>query len=318
MPDSPRVAESQLPAAWPDWPEYGLVDDLLPTQERWLAQGRRFALDTLVHVEGGSPRPLGSEMAVDEAGECAGYVSGGCVEPEVARQALGVLADGQPRYLDFGAGSPMLDIQLACGGRIGILVRALDDAPAHVARLRAARDAREALTTRIEWEVGGYRGVLDKRYLPPTRLIVAGGDPVSLALARLADALGFEVVLLRPRGPEHPPAGIALHGYDRRPIEEALAALALDAWCAVYTLSHDADIDHAVLERALRSPAFCVGALGSRRKAGMRREHLRAAGVDEARLARLHTPAGLSIGGSTPQQIALSIIAQVVAEREGA
>ena len=319
MPETtPRIPASTRIADWPDWPEYGLVDDLLPKLERWLADGRRFALATLVEIEGTSPRPLGSEMAINDLGECAGYVSGGCVEAEVAQQALGVLADGEPRYLDYGAGSPVLDIQLACGGRIGILVRALDDAPAHVARLRAARDAREALTTRIEWEVGGYRGVLDKRYLPPTRLIVAGGDPVSLALARLADALGFEVVLLRPRGPEHPPAGIALHGYDRRPIEEALAALALDAWCAVYTLSHDADIDHAVLERALRSPAFCVGALGSRRKAGMRREHLRAAGVDEARLARLHTPAGLSIGGSTPQQIALSIIAQVVAEREGA
>ncbi|MCK5771570.1 XdhC family protein [Algiphilus sp.] len=318
MPDSATSGDPPALTDWPDWPEYGLVDDLLPVLERWSAAGRRFALATLVEIAGASPRPLGAEMAIDERGECAGYVSGGCVEAEVAREALGVLADGEPRLLDYGAGSPALDIQLTCGGRIGILVRTLDDAAGHVAARRAARDARRVHSERLTWDIGGRAGVFDQHYPPPTRLVVAGGDPVTLALARMGTAQGFDVVLLRPRGPERPPAGIPLAGYDRRPVETALAGLALDPWCAVYTLTHDIDIDHAVLLHALRSPAFCVGALGSRSKAAVRVERLRADGIDEARLSRLHTPAGLPIGGRSPQQIALSIVAQVAAEGEAA
>lgn len=319
MPETtPRIPASTRIADWPDWPEYGLVDDLLPTLERWLADGRRFALATLVEIEGTSPRPLGSEMAINDLGECAGYVSGGCVEAEVAQQALGVLADGEPRYLDYGAGSPVLDIQLACGGRIGILVRTLRDAPAQVARWRQTRDARRPLTVVTDWSVGQRKDEIARQYRPTTRLVIAGGDPVSLALARLADAFGFEIVLLRPNGPEAPPQGIRLLAYDRRPIEQALADLKLDAWCTVYTLTHDADTDHAVLMHALDSPAFCIGALGSRRKSELRLQRLLDAGLTREQLARLHTPAGLPIGGSTPQEIALSILAQIVSQREQA
>ena len=115
-------------ADWPAWPTYGLVDDLLPVLQTWQFQGRRIALATLVHVSGSSPRPVGSEMAINDRGEVAGYVSGGCVEAAVAAEALQVLDTGTPVTLDYGAGSPVLDVQLTCGGRIGIFVRALDDA----------------------------------------------------------------------------------------------------------------------------------------------------------------------------------------------
>lgn len=326
------AAEVSLPGGWPAWPTYALIDDLLPTLERWSAAGQRYALATLIEVVGSSPRPVGSEMAVNEAGEMAGYVSGGCVEAAVATEALAALADGRPRLLDYGAGSPVLDVQLSCGGRIRILVRALADGAGYAARLRQARNQRRPLNIVTELESGAihfgsdddtieglHTGVYRRRQQTPLRLILVGGDPIVLALLQMAPMFGIETVLLRPRGPE---ASAALQPapalYDRRGIAAALADLHIDARCAIYTLSHDADTDHAVLSAALRSPAYCIGALGSRRKAQLRIDRLRADGHDEAAIARLRTPAGLDIGARTPQEIALSILGELIAERRAA
>lgn len=315
-------------ADWSDWPGYALLDDLLPTLEAWAAQGRRVALATLIDVAGSAPRRAGSEMAVDDRGECAGYVSGGCVEAAVAAEALGVLRDGAPRLLDYGSGSPVLDVRLSCGGRIRILLRPIAELARHVGLLRRAREERRCLCVVTELDSGLMRyeacephedrleaGAYFKCHRPPLRLVLVGADPVVLSLLQLASALGIETVLLRPHGPERVPAAFAPQRYDRRRLEVALDALALDETTAVYTLSHDVETDHQVLSRALRSPAFCVGALGSRRKAEARLARLRGEGFDAAALARLHTPAGLPIRAHTPQQIALSILGQFVAER---
>src|ERR1700754_123626 len=95
---------------WPVWPDYALVDDLLPPLREFAHDGP-VALATLVRTQGPSPRPLGSEMAVAADGRAAGYVSGGCVEAAVAGEAVIAMAEGQPRLLDYGVGSPVLDIQ---------------------------------------------------------------------------------------------------------------------------------------------------------------------------------------------------------------
>lgn len=314
---------------WPQWPAYALVDDLLPTLQRWVTAGQRYALATLVEVVGSAPRPAGSEMAICENGEIAGYVSGGCVEAAVATEALASLRDGAPRMLDYGAGSPVLDLQLTCGGRIRIFVRAVRDGPAHLRQLREAREKRMPLFASFDFtdssmQYGTTRpaqtGLRDARFVqcyePPLRLVIVGGDPVAMALLRLAPAFGLETGLLRPRGPQmYPDSEPAPQFYDRRGIDAALAVLRLDARCAIYTVSHDADTDHAVLAHALRSEAFCIGALGSRLKAQQRIERLRAAGFDDAALARVHSPAGLNIGARTPLEIALSILGQIVANR---
>ncbi|AAM37737.1 conserved hypothetical protein [Xanthomonas citri pv. citri str. 306] len=93
-----------------------MLDDLLPTLSAWQRAGQRVAMATLIDVQGSSPRPLGSEMAISADGRVAGYVSGGCVEAAVAHEAMAALRDGQPRWLDYGEGSQVLDIQLSCGG----------------------------------------------------------------------------------------------------------------------------------------------------------------------------------------------------------
>lgn len=313
-------------AAWPAWPEYGLVDDLLPTLARWHRAGRRVALATLTDIDGSSPRPLGSEMAVADDGSVVGYVSGGCVEAEVAREALAALADGRVRNLDYGAGSPAIDIQLSCGGRIGIVVRPMMDLGGYVLAREQARARREICTVLTErksgrtWvesgDVDPARGVFARPHVPPTRLVVVGGDPVTLGLAKLAPQFGLEVSLLRPVGPEHAPRDLALALYDRRRLDVALTDLPLDRWTAVYSLTHDGYSDLMVAAHALRSEAFCVGILGSRRKIALRLRALEQEGFDEAVLKRLHLPAGLIIGARSPVEIALSILAQVIGARD--
>lgn len=312
-------------AQWPAWPVYGLIDDLYPVVAGWHADGHRVVLATLVAVTGSSPRPLGSEMAINDRGEVAGYVSGGCVEGAVAAQALDVLKTGEPVMLDYGAGSPVLDVQLTCGGRIGIFVRALEEPGAFIQHWEQARDQRQPLNVAIDLDTGTHRygsaqpagsdRVFRQRYLPPARLVIAGGDPVTLALAQLAPSFGYEVVLLRPYGPPSPPPGTALAHYDTRPLARALAALELDPFTALYTLTHDIDDDHAALAKGLSSPAFAVGALGSRSKASDRSARLRAAGFSDSDLDRLHTPAGLAINAREPREIALSVLAELVALR---
>jgi xanthine dehydrogenase accessory factor len=307
-------------AAWPAWPDYALIEDILPSLREYAHAGR-VSLATLVTVAGPSPRPLYSEMAIAADGRVAGYVSGGCVEAAVAEEASRALAEGRPRLLDYGVGSPVLDIQLSCGGRIGIFVRELREPSRYVNTLAIARRERRTITVLSDRETGAWdivdgvrepdAGYYARPQRPPLRLVAIGGDPVTLAVAQLAPALGVEIVLLRPHGPAEPPPGISLAGYDPRSLPAALADLALDDRTAVYSLSHDAEIDHAVAAYALHSEAFAVGILGSRNKIGARIERLKDDGVDDDELRRLHLPAGLPIGAQTPHGIALSILAQV-------
>lgn len=324
------VAAADLASKWPTWPVYGLTDDLLPAIERWAQAGHRVALATLTSIVGTSPRPLGSEMAICDTGEVVGYVSGGCVEGVVAAEALAVMEEGMPRLLDYGAGSPVLDVQLTCGGRIGIFVRELANAADYAARLRVARTRREAIEVEVDLRTGAQRyrtpgsdaglrsalpdsdSVFVKTYLPTIRLVLTGSNPVALALCQVAPQFGYEVGLLRPFGPESPPPDTDLVYYDRRPIEKAAPDMPIDAWTAVYTLTHHPEEDLVVLGRALRSSAFCVGVLGSRTKIRERLMRLGAAGLDEAAIAKLHAPAGLAIGARGSREIALAILSQVV------
>ena len=313
-------------APLPQWPEYGLTDDLLPTLETWLAQGKQAALATLVSITGSSPRPLGSEMAISSSGDVQGYVSGGCVEAAVAAEALQCLQDRTPRLLDYGAGSSVLDIQLTCGGRISIFVRPIANLATHVEALRNARTSRQAIALVTDLQTGimhfahtpplSEEGkIFVRHYSPPLRIVVAGGDPVTLALLKLAPQFNIETVLLRPLGPAVPPSMVDAEHYDRRRLTEALSDLTLDRWTAVYTLTHDAHTDLTIATNALNSDAFCVGILGSRRKIAGRLATLKAAGIATDTLEKLHLPAGLDINARNPMEIALSILSQVTAYR---
>jgi xanthine dehydrogenase accessory factor len=313
----------------PVWPMFGLAEDVRPALRRAIAAGEPCALVTLYHVEGGGPRPPGTQMVFAD-GLVAGFLSGGCVEGDVAIHASQTLADGEPRRLVYGEGGPWPDIRLLCGARIEILVErvAPDDAAAE--RLFVLTDARRPAV----WSTDGReRGVepganvagevcfvseepflVTRLYEPALKLAVVGADPTALAIASLGAQAGFETTLIRPKGPIEPPplAGVA---YSRAEPAEALAKVEVDPWTAIAIATHDWDTDQEALVAAMPTPASYIGVLGARRRLPERYARLKAAGATEADLGRLHAPIGLDLGGKAPWEVAVAVIGEIVAER---
>ena len=155
-------------------------------------------------------------------------------------------------------------------------------------------------------------------HLPPPRLIVVGAVHAASTLVELARIMGFRTFVIDPRSAfatvERFPTVDSL--IVRWPVD-ALPDLQVDEGCALVFLSHDEKIDNPALAYALSTPARYVGALGSRRTHAARLESLRAMGLEEDALARIHAPIGLDLGGATPEEIALSILAEIVAVRNG-
>lgn len=180
----------------------------------------------------------------------------------------------------------------------------------------AALDAAERDASGV-WE-GPSGPVFLRVYPPPVRLVVVGAVHVAQPLAAMARAAGLAVVVVDPRrafATEDRFPGVRLV---RSWPAEGLEALAPDRRTAVVTLSHDPKLDDPGLVAALESPAFYVGALGSRRTHARRLDRLREAGVGEDALQRIHGPVGLKVGARTPGEIAVSILAEVVATLRGA
>jgi len=299
-----------------------MADDVRPALAQARTAGRPAALATLIAVEGGGPRPPGTQMVFAE-GIVAGYFSGGCVEADVAAHAAACLADGEPRRLVYGEGSPWPDIRLLCGARIEILVEKVrpdDPALAELLSAQAARrpvvwvsDGRRRACTAPDVEPR-WEGALARRHDPTPRLVVFGSDPTALAIAQLGAQAGLETTLVRPKGPvKSPPlAGVE---YRRDEPAAALAAIGLDPWTSVAVATHDLEVDQAALAAALPSSAGYVGLLGARARLPERLARLRALGVAEGALTRLHAPIGLDIGGKAPWEVAVSVIGEIMALR---
>ena len=307
----------------PEWPLFGFADDARPALRAAAAAGRPAALATIVALDGGGPRPVGTQMVIAED-IVSGFLSGGCLEADVVGHAQAVLADGAPRRLVYGQGSPWPDIRLLCGARIEVQLERVAPDDAATQRLLTLTDARAPavwLSDGTRRDCGpadrapaAWQGAFRRLYEPVVRLVVLGGDPTALAIASLAAQVGCETTLVRPKGPiEAPPiAGVA---YSRDEPAEALAAIGMDGWTAVAVATHDAELDHAALTAALPSKAFYVGALGARRRVPERLEGLRRAGLSAPAIARLRAPIGLDIGGKAPWEVAVAVLAEVTALR---
>jgi xanthine dehydrogenase accessory factor len=306
----------------PEWPLFGMADDVRPALAAARSGGSAMVLATLTSVEGGGPRPPGTQMVFAD-GAVAGYFSGGCVEGDVAGHAEACQQDGEPRRLVYGEGSPWPDIRLLCGARIEIFLERIEPDDLALDDLLGAWTGRRP----VVWLSDGRRraceapaataawpGAIRRLYEPTPRLIVFGSDPTALAIATLGAQSGHETTLVRPKGPEAAPPlpGIA---YRRDDPAAALAALAPDGWTAVAIATHDLDIDQAALRAALPSAAGYVGLLGARARLPERLARLRAAGVGEAAIGKLHAPIGLDIGGKAPWEVAVSVIGEILAER---
>jgi xanthine dehydrogenase accessory factor len=290
----------------------------------WHEAGEDVALATVVETWGSSPRPCGSHMAVRVDGLFAGSVSGGCVEGAVIAAAQGVLDEGKPRLLEFGVSEDAAFTHgLSCGGKIAVLVQPVVDRMPFV-RLLAA----EGATLMIRLDDGFTRCVLDpadhpsrregewfiRPYPPPPRLVVVGAVHIAQFLAPMAAMLGFAVEVIDPRR-----AFARRDAFATPPVivlpEAYFAENPPDRRTAVVSLVHAPATDDPALIAGLRSEAFYIGALGSRRTHAKRLRRLGSLGFDEAALARIKAPIGLDLGASTPAEIAVAILAEIIAAR---
>lgn len=280
-------------------------------------------LATLYRVEGSAPRGPGAQMLFDGR-KASGYFSGDCIEADVARHAVEVLADGQPRNLHYGMGSPWIDIHLHCGGALYILVeRIAPDCAAAADLLEYAGERRPCC-----WSSDGIMQVVEpgdgplltfedeplhlrRRYDPPRRVIVSGGDPGSLAVARAASDAQFETILVRPGGPESPPP-FPVSQYLREAPVDALERLGVDRWTAFVGATHEDHHDLAACFYGLRHGAGYVGMLGAGSRTPDRIGALKASGATEEEISRLHLTPGITALGKAPWEVAVGILAELM------
>ncbi|WP_313439657.1 XdhC family protein [Novosphingobium sp.] len=312
-----------------DWPLFGWIDDIRGPLAEALADGQAAALATLFEVEGSAPRGPGAQMlfvAPKHGGEirASGYFSGDCIEGDVASHAMLVLADGSPRRLHYGTGSPWIDIRLRCGGALHVLVERIapDSAAAaellrHAAARRACRWHSDGTTQRVTTDDGPLLDVAEapfamaRRYDPPRRLIVSGGDPGALAVAQLGALSQFETILLRPDGPVEPPP-FPVARYMRGEPAEALAELGVDRWTAYLGATHEDHHDLGGCLAALRGGAGYVGMIGAKSRASARLGALEAAGATAEERARLNLSPGVAGLGKSPWEVATGIMAEIM------
>lgn len=306
-----------------DWPTFGWSDEARPALGRALRAGPA-VLATITALHGGGPRSPGTQMVLG-CGVLDGYLSGGCIEADLAVHARACLGDGVARTLVYGQGSPWADISLPCGARLEVFLEAISpDDPAAQALVASS-------TTRapVWWASdGSQRACLNappspidqswpllRPYAPIPRLLVFGSDPIALAISQLAIQAGFQTHLARVRGPSAPPpiAGLSYHRLEPDAVFTALGGL--DAWTYVAVCGHEAGRDHAALVAALSGEAAYVGLLGARRRLAPRLEALRRAGVEETALASLRAPIGLDLGGKAPFEVAIAVMAEMILVR---
>ena len=300
----------------------------LATLRDWLAEERPVALATVLSTWGSAPRPVGSQMLIDAAGNFSGSVSGGCVEAAIIQAAATVIATGQPRDLSYGvATEDAWAVGLPCGGTIRVYVEpvAASNLPVIAGALAGGRAIQRSVTLGVvePWVFAPAdsrvrqsqlrEDVFQHLLAPAPRLIVVGAVHIAQSLLAMARLAGFTPLLVDPRPAFASAARFAGETVRVEWPDTALAALAPDEYTAIVTLSHDPKIDDPALIAALQSSAFYIAALGSRKTQAARRERLATAGFDAAAIARLHGPAGLAIGAITPAEIAVSILAELVA-----
>jgi xanthine dehydrogenase accessory factor len=295
---------------------------LAPEIVRRCRAGERVAVCTVVATKGSTPQKRGAVMLVLADGRTLGTLGGGCVEAEVRRRALEMLADpvATPRAHRFSLDQDYgWDDGLICGGVMDVAVQPVG--PAEVApfagladRIAADRPAEYA----VDYELDGRRQTYRQDLGPPPVLLIVGAGHVGQALARLAVDLGFRVDVIDDRADHLSPERFpTVRGRLVSDIDAGLARYPLDADTFVAVITRGHKHDAAALGAVIRRPHRYVGLIGSRRKIKAIFDDLHRAGVSVEQLARVHGPIGLDIDAQTVPEIAISIAAELVAVRRG-
>lgn len=326
-----------------------LPSDPLRAAAQWVGDGGPVGLATVVRTWGSAPRQPGAQMCVGPSGELVGSVSGGCVEGAVIQQIQSMLDSGGHELLSFGVSDEQAwEVGLACGGQIEVLaevvrgdawasevIRARDEGKAVVVAIDldsgersvvlpfdetadsahgALADAARTAVSKdrsVRWEAGD-RSYFLQVFNPPVRVLVVGAVHIAQPLATMAGQAGFDVTVIDPRRAFATEARFPDTTLVRSWPAEALAKIGIDHRTAIVTVTHDPKLDDPALQAALRSQAFYIGALGSRRTHEKRAGRLSEAGFSDEEIERIHAPVGLDIGARTPGEIAASVLAEVI------
>ncbi|MFT6695771.1 MAG: xanthine dehydrogenase accessory factor [Paracoccaceae bacterium] len=308
----------------------------------WVSQGHKIAMATVIETWGSAPRPVGAQLVIREDSEFAGSVSGGCVEAAVVVEALDAIVNGKARVLEFGVSDDeAFAVGLACGGNIRIMVTpvGLGQGPdiSVLEQAVAAKRSRVPLAwitdvhTWQSWvstdQVDPLAGDLSARFRsnksgfedtnfvaihnPPLKLIIVGAVHIAQSLIPMAIIAGYGVTLVDPReafaSATRFPKQTIYHDWP----DAALNDIGVDARTAVVTLSHDPKIDDPAILETLKTSAFYLGSLGSRKTHAKRVARLESANIPAAQISRIHAPVGLAIGAKSPAEIAVSILAEI-------
>lgn len=301
------------------------VENVFPPLARFVGNDKRVALVTLVNIDGTSPRPVGSQSGVSETGESVGMITGGCAEKAIEAEALQCLRKGENKLIRYGEGSPYLDVVLPCGSGIDLYFETKNAKfiVETAAKLHAVRQSAfmyidlDDLTSGVSEKLPQITASqhFEHEYEPDYRILVFGEGANLIALCSIADQSGYYVTALSPDAD----ALAFLEGskITRRRIhrEADFSAIDYDRYTAVVTLFHEHAWETPILHAALNSDAHYIGALGSRRTHEMRLKALSALPKTRRNLSDIHGPVGLDIGATNPNEIAVSVLAEIVKQR---
>ncbi len=306
--------------------------EVLRSATSWFKAGHAVVLATVVKTWGSSPRPLGAMLAIRDDGQVSGSVSGGCVEDDlIERVHQRKLAGDKPEVVTYGVSKEQAErFRLPCGGTLQLVLEPVKDG-AGLDELLQTIERHELVARFLDLDTGTSRieagrwsdalefdgKILKTVHGPRWRLLIIGAAQLSRYLAQMAQALDYHVTVCDPREEYALAWDVAGAAVDRRYPDDVVQAMNLDAHSAVVAVTHDPKLDDAALLEALKSPAFYVGALGSKANNDKRRKRLAEFDLSADEIARLHGPVGLHIGSRTPPEIAVAILAEMTAVRRG-
>ncbi|MDR5733301.1 XdhC family protein [Caballeronia sp. LZ025] len=306
--------------------------EVLKHSAQWLEQGKRVLLVTVVKTWGSSPRPEGAMLAVRDDGHVVGSVSGGCIEDDlIERVRQGGIEQTKPEAVKYGISAEEAHrFGLPCGGTIQLVLEPLTR-ESGIAELCEAVESGRLVARTLDMATGVARleparatdgvafdgATLLTIHGPRYRMLVIGAGQLSRYLCSIAVGLDYHVTVCDPRVEYTDEWDVPGTIIVRTMPDDTVMDMKLDERSAVIALTHDPKLDDLALMEALKTPAFYVGALGSRRNNAARRERLKEFDLNDAELARLHGPVGIYIGSRTPPEIAVSILAEVTAAKNG-
>ncbi|MEE2745253.1 MAG: XdhC family protein [Pseudomonadota bacterium] len=331
--------------------EFTNTNDVLAQATNWIESGDGVAIATVIATWGSSPRPVGSQLAINKNGSFVGSVSGGCIEGAVITEALTAISDGKHRILEFGVSNEQAwEVGLACGGDIKVLITRVEgseylfplikDQPiasiidlssgnkSYVTNSKAtgSLDLTEKMLIKIRLALQHDQSQLYHEnsteifihvFNPPLRCAIIGAVHISQALAPMAEIAGFDVTIIDPRDSFATNSRFPNVKIINKWPDEALSELNIDARTAIITLTHDPKLDDPALHFGLKTDAFYIGCLGSRRTHSLRLERLTESGFETANFSRIKAPVGLDLGAKSPAEIATSILAEMIATKHG-